>query len=141
MNKDGRYVLHTQCNFREVFDRTGPAEDSLSSSEQPLQKIGHIRADYDGYCWWGQYFPCRDYLKTSEFVKESQKIYQQLIDTFKNLSDLECYCKAHPEAAVSETEYNFFINSVEADYWIRFVLREKDYNLYLHGYSKRMQID
>ena len=42
--------LKTECPFPEVFQDTERAEGSFV--DVPRRKIGHIRADHDGYRWW-----------------------------------------------------------------------------------------
>ena len=38
------------CPFPEVFEDTEPVEGC--SFPEPRRKIGHIRADYDGWRWY-----------------------------------------------------------------------------------------
>ena len=42
-------ALLTECPFSEVFEDTNLVEGC--SFPVPRRKIGHIRADYDGYRW------------------------------------------------------------------------------------------
>lgn len=111
-------------------------EASLSYREEPVSKIGYVRAYFDGHRWWGDYFPCRDSLKTEAFVKESQEIYKQIVETCPNLQALRLFFERHPAANSGDKEYSFYINGSAADYWVRFILREKDYNCYLYAYKK-----
>ena len=124
------------CNFSEVFRHRSKALDSLSTLEQPDAQIGHIRAYHDGHVWRGSYFPCRNYLRTSAFDEELQNIYQCLVTQLHTLETLRVFCEKYPKAKVGESEYHFFMNGHAADYWIRFVTRSNDYNLYLKGYAK-----
>ena len=93
----------------------------------------------NGDGWHENYFPCRGELWTKAFNRESQDIYRCLVTQFYNLEILREFCKGHPSSHVGENEYNFFMNGHAADYWIRFITRENDYNLYLKGYKKNCQ--
>lgn len=133
------FELKETCNFLEVFEHCSEAPDSLSSGKYPDAQIGHIRAYYGSDGWQGSYFPCRGELWSKEFHRESQDIYRCLVTQFHNLESLRKFCKAHPSSAVSDYEYNFFMNGHVADYWFRFITREKDYNLYLKGFAKNLK--
>ena len=117
------FELMETCNFRDVFEHCSEAPDSLQSGKHPDAQIGHIRAYWNEDGWHGNYFPCRGELWTKAF----------------NLEILRKFCKGHPSSHVGENEYNFFMNGRTADYWIRFITRENDYNLYLKGYKKNCQ--
>lgn len=134
--KDITFELKETCNFSEVFQHCSRAYDSLSSSEKPDAEIGHVRAYYDGYGWQGQYFPCRNHLRTEAFIQESQDIYCCLVTQLGTLETMKAFCKKYPLAKAGENEYNFFMNGRAADYWIRFITRSDDYNLYLKAYAK-----
>lgn len=133
------FELKETCNFLDVFEHCSEAPDSLSSGKYPDAQIGHIRAYYNSDGWQGNYFPCREELWSKEFHRESQDIYRCLVTQFHNLESLRKFCKAHPTSSVSDYEYNFFMNGYVADYWFRFITREKDYNLYLKGFAKKLK--
>ena len=133
------FELMETCNFRDVFEHYSEAPDSLQSGKHPDAQIGHIRAYWNEDGWHGNYFPCRGELWTKAFNRESQDIYRCLVTQFYNLEILREFCKGHPSSHVGENEYNFFMNGRTADYWIRFIPRENDYNLYLKGYKKNCQ--
>ena len=134
--KDITYELKETCNFSKVFEHCSQAYDSLSLSEKPDAEIGYVRAYHDGYGWQGQYFPCRNHLRTKAFDQESQDIYRCLVTQLSTLERLKVFCKKYPSAKAGENEYNFFMNGRAADYWIRFITRSGDYNLYLRAYAK-----
>lgn len=134
--KDLTFELKETCNFSEVFEHCSKASDSLSSSEKPDAEIGHVRAYYDGYEWQGKYFPCRNHLRTKAFVQEAQDIFSCLVTQLSTLEILKAFCKKYPLAKVGENEYDFFMNGRAANYWIRFITRSDDYNLYLKAYAK-----
>ncbi len=125
-----------KCNFPEVFLHCSKAPDSLSTQEQPDAQIGHIRAFYDGYGWQGSYFPCRNHLRTSAFDQEALDIYQCLVTQLNSLESLRRFCEKYPSAKAGKETYDFFMNGHTADYWIRFITRSNDYNLYLKAYTK-----
>ena len=136
MSKNRLFEMKETCNFLDVFEHCSEAPDSLSSGEYPDTQIGHIRAYWNQDGWNGSYFPCRGNLWTKAFNWESQDIYRCLVTQFYNLEHLREVCKDHPSARVGESEYDFFMNGHVADYWIRFITRENDYNLYLKGFAK-----
>lgn len=137
MSENMLFEMKETCNFLDVFKHCSEAPDSLSSGKYPNAQIGHIRAEWDGYVWRGSYFPCRKELWTETFYRELRNIYCCLVTQFYNLEHLREVCKDHPSARVSESEYDFFMNGHVADYWIRFITRENDYNLYLKGFAKK----
>jgi hypothetical protein len=108
-------------------------------SSDSSKKIGHIRGDHDGSRWWTTYIPCHDELKT-----EDSKIEMNLVcsDIIKNLypdgvdSILEKSIDFSTESKLSDSEFNFYIDGTVCDYWIRLIARRKDYNLYLHCFTK-----
>jgi len=54
--------LKTECPFPEAFkDMERPGGCCV---EVPRRKIGHIRADYNGYRWWNTVWPCHKELAT-----------------------------------------------------------------------------
>ncbi len=130
------FEMKETCNFLDVFEHCSEAPDSLSSGKYPNAQIGHIRAYWNQDGWNGSYFPCRGNLWTKAFNRESQDIFRCLVTQFDNLERLRKFCKEHPASCVSEYEYDFFMNGRAADYWIRFITRENDYNLYLKGFAK-----
>lgn len=70
------------------------------------------------------------------FNRESQDIYGCLVTQIYSLDVLRKFCEEHSLAKAGENEYNFFMNGHAADYWIRFITRERDYNLYLKAFAK-----
>lgn len=136
MEEHKKYILKEKCDFEDVFEHIGEVADSLSGLEKPLAEIGYVRADYDGKQWWGNYFPTRNALRTNFYDKESQEIYSYLTTKFYNLEQLRLFYEKHPSAETATTEYCFYINGDIADYRVRLITREKDYNIYLYAYAK-----
>lgn len=134
--------LLTICNFDEVWETKAKGRDDISSSEQPAQKVGHLRADHDRYKWWPNYFPCNEHLKTPEVKSEMESVCAYLInDLFEGkdgLNKLFTFCDNHPAAEVKpdSNEYNFYVNGEYANFWVRLNKRHKDYNLYVHTFTK-----
>ena len=135
-------ALVTQCPFPEVFEDTELHEGS--SIPVPRRKVGHLRADYDGYRWWNTAWPCHNDLLTDEISEEIDATYAMLIakDGLKDLDTLRQYCRQHMEACVSqeyEDEFNFYLTGKHCDFWIRLITRTRDYNMYLYAFAKKKE--
>lgn len=130
--------LTSVCTFPEVFRESEPIQGGVFNA--PPGKIGHIRADYDGWRWWNSIWPCHDELATPEIRQEIDAVYEALIakDAFCDLAALTRFCESHPEACIGEqrTEYNFYLEGKLCDYWLRLITRRRDYNIYLNAYAK-----
>lgn len=131
--------LKTDCPFPQVFEDLERCENSFK--DVPRRKIGHIRADHDGYRWRNTIWPCHPALASKEISAEIDRIYDALtaVDALKDLPALTRFCKAHPEACVDRQfrqEYSFFLEGESCDFWIRLITRKQDYNLYLHAFVK-----
>ena len=130
--------LSPECPFPSVFSDTVKAEGSVIS--YPRSKIGHIRADHDGWRWWNTVWTCHDELATPEMKREIDATYEALTarDAFCDLPTLTRFCELHPDACVgdSRTEYNFYLVGRLCNYLIRLITRKRDYNMYLNTYSK-----
>lgn len=131
--------LKTDCSFSKVFEDLERGEDGFLNV--PRRKIGHIRADYDGYRWYNTVWPCHPSLASKEVSEEIDRTYGTLTsgDALKDLSALIRFCEAHPEACVdqqSRQEYNFFLEGKYCDFWVRLITRKRDYNMYLNAFTK-----
>ena len=103
--------LLTACPFPEVFEDTEPIEGC--SFPELRRKIGHIRADYDGWRWYNTVWPCHNALATPKACAEIDRIYDALIapDAFSNLAALRKFCANHMDACISkehEDEFSFY---------------------------------
>lgn len=131
--------LESRCSFPETF--SGSERNKNGIGFYPHSKIGHIRADYDGWRWWNTIWLCHDELATPEMKREIDAVYEALTakDAFCDLAALTRFCESHPEACVGEqrTEYNFYLEGKLCDYWLRLITRRRDYNIYLNAYMKR----
>ena len=63
-----------------------------------------------------------------------------LVTQLDTMEALRVFCGKYPSAKVGEQEYSFFMNGHAADYWIRFITRRGDYNLYLRLMRKGFRI-
>lgn len=98
-------------------------------------KIGHIRADHDKYQWHGTWWN-GDVDRTEEVYKESQFVYDNLTKRYPNgvvsiQSDIYEFTER-----LSECEGNIYYEGEYADYWIRLIARQGDYNMYINCYEK-----
>lgn len=132
-------LLKTKCHFSQVFEEKDCPEGCWD--DIPCKKIGHIRADHDGYRWWNTVWPGHTELATKEISAEIDRVYVALTaeDALKDLPTLARFCQAHPEACEDrqfQDSYNFFLDGEYCDFWIRLITRERDYNLYLNAFIK-----
>ena len=131
--------LRAECPFPKVFEDLERGENRFS--DVPRRKIGHIRADHDGYRWRNTVWPCHPALASKEISAEIDRIYDALtaVDALKDLPALTRFCEAHSEACVDrqfQQEYSFFLEGESCDFWVRLITRERDYNLYLYAFAK-----
>ena len=130
--------LKEDCPFIEIFSDTEADESGFRS--YPRSKIGHIRADHDGWRWWNTVWPHHDELATLEMKREIDATYASLTaaDALSDLPTTKRFCAAHPEAraGASDTEYNFYLEGELCNYWLRLITRKGDYNMYLSFYKK-----
>ena len=129
--------LRTDCSFPEAFSE----KTEQNGMSEYRSKIGHIRADYNGYRWWNTIWPCHTDLLTPEISKEIDWLYEQLTsqNAFVTLSAMTQFCYEHPQACVDSlyhTEYNFYYTGKHCNFWIRCITRSNDYNLYVHAFTK-----
>ena len=131
--------LLIKCPFPEVFEDTETVEGC--SFPEPRRKIGHIRADYDGWRWYNTVWPCHEALATKEVCKEIDHVYEALTapEALKNFGVLQKFCADHMDACISKEygdEFCFYYVGTLCAFWIRLITREKDYNMYLNAYIK-----
>lgn len=131
--------LLVECPFQETLDDTELVEGC--SLPAPRLKIGHLRADHDGWRWHNTVWPCHTELATPEICKEIDSVYDKLTaaDALKDLPTLRRFCESHMEACIDKEfrdEFSFFYVGKHCDFWIKLTTREKDYNLYLSAYAK-----
>ena len=125
--------LLTECPFSEVFEDTEKVEGC--SFPVPRRKIGHIRADYDGWRWYNTVWPCHKALATPEVCTEIDRVYDALIapGALKDLAALRKFCADHMDACISKEygdEFSFYYVGERCNFWIRLITRKGDYNMY-----------
>ena len=133
--------LKMACPFPEVFQDMKHTDDTFNAVLR--RKIGHIRADYDGYRWWNTVWPCHNALATPDVTAEIDRTYGALTakDALADLDTLCRFCHAHPVACVDREfrqEYNFYLVGEHCDFWVRLITRQGDYNMYLNAYAKNL---
>ena len=111
------------------------------SFPEPRRKIGHIRADYDGWRWYNTVWPCHRVLATQEVCKEIDRVYDALTapNALKDLTTLRKFCDEHIDACIAKEnkdEFSFFYAGELCVFWIRLITRKGDYNMYLNAYTK-----
>ena len=131
--------LLTECPFSEVFEDMETVEGC--SFPVPRRKIGHFRADYDGWRWYNTVWPCHKALATPEVCAEIDRVYDELIapGALKDLAALRKFCADHMDACISkeyEDEFSFYYVGERCNFWIRLITRRRDYNMYLNAYIK-----
>ena len=100
--------LLIKCPFPEVFEDTETIEGC--SFPEPRRKIGHIRADYDGWRWYNTVWPCHRALATQEVCKEIDRVYDALIapDALKDFTTLRKFCGEHMDACIAKEDKDEF---------------------------------
>lgn len=131
--------LLIKCPFPEVFEDTETIEGC--SFPEPRRKIGHIRADYDGWRWYNTVWPCHRALATQEICKEIDRVYDALTapNALKDLTTLRKFCGEHTDACIAKEnkdEFSFYYVGELCVFWIRLITRKGDYNMYLNAYTK-----
>lgn len=131
--------LMVQCPFQETLDDTELVDGC--SFPVPRLKIGHIRADHDGWRWHNTVWSCHSNLATPEICREIDRVYDKLTaaDALKDLPALRRFCAEHMDACIDkefQQEFSFFHVGKHCDFWVKLITREKDYNLYLNAYAK-----
>lgn len=139
MKKNILSELLIGCPFQAVLEDTEAVDGC--TFPVPKLKIGHIRADHDGWRWYNTVWPCHKELATEEVCAEIDRVYDELTaaDTLKDLPSLRSFCSGHMEACVDlefGDEFNFYYVGRFCDFWIRLITRKGDYNLYLNAYVK-----
>lgn len=132
--------LRSDCPFPKLFEDV--EEGSRTYAPVYRQKIGHIRADHDGWRWWNTWWPTHPELMIPARGREIDRLYNALTnkDHFADLPAMTRFCHAHPEACIDfgrgSDEYDFYYEGDLCNYWLRMILRRGDYNLYLHAFMR-----
>lgn len=131
--------LKMVCPFPEVYEDLDMSDGPGKGA--PRRKIGHIRADYNGYRWWSTVWSSHADLATAEIKAEIDSTYDALTapDALANLNTLRRFCWYHPEAQHNpevDDDFDFYLVGKTCDFWVRLITRDKDYNMYLSAYVK-----
>lgn len=127
-----RELLQKHLFFRQAW------LDSVDS--RPNSEVGYIRADHDGWRWWNTVWPIHKELETPELLAEFDAVYNAFTQEFANLNEVGRFCQKSAEAVGTDrgVEYNAYLMGEYGFYWLRMNTRKKEYNLYLHCYSRAM---
>lgn len=105
--------------------------------------IIYARCDHDGYKWWNTWWdgPSKKSIDNLSAVgEEISEIMFDLFDMLKNgVSDIRYMMDNNLAEPLSRDECNLYIYGEHANYWARFIARNKDYNIYLKAYKKTEQ--
>lgn len=119
------FGLSRYCDFLDAWkDRTPDG--------RPISEMGYTRSDYD-WQWWTYPFPLSEKLRTEGRAKELDKVTSLLTKAFPTLTHLGLFCELFAEDLRRDQEYNLYYKGQEANYWIRCIIRPRDYNLYVHS--------
>lgn len=119
-------ALSTNCDFLDAWKDRSPRG-------LPVSEMGYSRSDYDGHRWWTTHFLLNDDLKSPQRAEEIDLVTNNLQAAFPNLSELGLFCELFAEDLRRDNEYNLYYKGRYANYWIRCVIRKRDYNLYVHA--------
>lgn len=134
--------LKTECPFAASFEDI--EENAPGYAPIYRQKIGHLRADHDGWRWWNTWWPVHFELLSEERKAEINSVFEALTakDALADLRTLTRFCEARPEANVHpggrDGEYNFYYEGTYCNYWVRLISRPRDYNMYLHAFVREV---
>lgn len=118
--------LKRDCDFLDAWKDRSPRG-------LPVSEMGYTRSDYDGSRWWTTCFPLNEALKTEQRSKEIDLVTTSMQAAFPTLSALGLFCELFAEDLRRDNEYNLYYKGRHANYWIRCVIRKRDYNLYIHS--------
>ncbi len=134
---DGIVVLTPINTFQHIFE--GPQKQVPGyGGFRPVSEVVYSRSDYDGRKWWTTWHPMQEERTPSEKAHEIDSIMDTLLELpeFKTLRALHRTCQLYAEPTSEPTEFNLYGESPGFYLWLRLITRERDYNLYVHFYSK-----
>lgn len=126
-------------NLKDKLVPTLPFDDvwaDRDAEREPVSEVGYIRADHDGYRWWNTCWHKHKALETPEIISEIDAVYEAFTESFPDLPAMTDYCRQSAGKTSESTEYNAYYVGMYGCYWLRMITRRRDYNLYLHCYSK-----
>lgn len=134
---EGGVVLTPICNFKEIFN--GPKKTMpFSSIPIPESKVLYSRSDYNGHKWWRTWHSCHEKPLSDELCGEVDDFSDSLMELpeFTDLSTLRRFCRMYAEPTSERTEYNMYSETASFYIWMRLIMRERDYNLYVNFFLK-----
>lgn len=134
----GNMVQKRPVLERGRIELLNKAPEGFSVSESENRLIGYFRADHDGYKWWHTWWENHGELKTPEVKAEINRVGTEVIyRTFPGgLKMVEQYCREANAESIGQDEFNMYYSGELCNYWIRFIIRFRDYNIYLKCYAK-----
>ena len=128
--------------FRHIFE--GPQKQVPGyGGRRPAGEVVYARSDYDGRRWWTTWHRMQEDPAPAEQAQEIDSIMDALLELpeFRNLRSLRRTCALYAEPTSEPTEFNLYGESPGFYLWLRLITREKDYNLYVHFYTKDIATD
>lgn len=135
--EDKTILLTTACSFSDIFEKTATKERIGYS--RPVSELAYSRSDYDGYRWWSTWFTCCQKEQISQMqCQEIDEFHDALfkMPEFKTLDTMRRLCLALPTK--SPDEFSLYSETAHLYIWLRLITRFRDYNLYVHYYSKNV---
>ena len=144
---------YKKINFT-IRPLTAQEEHYVFAQDEEIQKqsglIGYLRADHDtdGYAFFSTWFGFNDDLKVQEFKDELDDVINMLRfgednPFLKNRTEMERYCRSHPETKLSlqgwsKKDHGVRIDTQEYAYLMRLIPVKGDYNLYCYCHKRDM---
>lgn len=102
------------------------------------RKIAHNRLYHDGYGWNNTWFIGTGTHGNKELENELTDISNYMIREMlpNGIKDIWKVADEMGLSNLGTDEFNMFCQTDLADYWIRLIAREGDYNIYLKAYEK-----
>ncbi len=127
--------LKTSCTFEEVFQDT--YTPPMQATRRPVSEVAYSRSDYDGYRWWTTWHDGNEKKSAPEQMKEIDEFQSALfkLPAFKTLDTMQRFCR-YAQPISEATEFNLYSETDHLYIWIRLITRFRDYNVYIHYYSK-----
>jgi len=126
-------------NLKDKLVPDLPFDDVWNDKDEknePATEVGYIRADYDGYRWWNTCWHKHEALETPEIIAEIDAVYNAFKESFPDLAAMTNWCWNNASRTNDTTEFNAYYVGEHGCYWLRMITRRRDYNLYLHCFSK-----
>lgn len=118
--------LKRDCDFLSAWK-------DLTPKGNPVSEMGYTRSDNNGHRWYTTCYPLNDALRTAQRSAEIDLVTNSIQAAFPTLSALGLFCELFAEDLRRDNEYNLYYKGRFANYWIRCVIRKRDYNLYVHA--------